>query len=134
MRFAIVLALLIAALLTTGCGKDTRRSIRAADPALESVPPANYPEDDLGWDPSKWTWVRATGRPIEEVVVIPPLVLEDPCRMGADKDFFGTLDGNSVSIQFNTGGVYAVKIVYQDRSIPPEIRMVYVAAGKPSGK
>jgi hypothetical protein len=98
------------------------------------VPPGNYPEDDLGADPSKWTWVKAVGRPIEDVVVIPPKMLKDPYRMGEDKDFYGTIEGDTVRIQFKTGGVYVVKIVYQDRSIPPEIRMVYVAAGKLSGK
>ena len=130
MRFAIVGALSIIVLLMSGCRNETRRSVRAGDPAVETVPPGNYPEDDLGLDSSKWTWIRDTGRPIEEVVVIPPLVLEDPYRMGEDKDFFGNIEGHIVRIEFKTGGVYVVKIVYQDRSVPPEIRLVYVAAGK----
>jgi hypothetical protein len=134
MRFAIVGVLLITALLTNGCRNDTRRSIRAGDPNLEDVPPGNYPEDDLGLDPSKWTWVKVVGRPIEDVVVIPPLMLKDPYRMGEDKDFYGAIEGDTVRIQFKTGGVYVVKIVYQDRSIPPEIRIVYVAAAKGSAK
>jgi hypothetical protein len=134
MRFAIVGVLLIAALLTSGCRKDTRRSITAGDPAKEDVPPGNYPEDDLGDDSSKWTWTKVTGRPIQDVVVIPPLMLKDQYRMGEDGDYYGSIEGDIVRIQFKSGGVYVVKIVYQDRSIPPEIRMVYVAAGRSSGK
>jgi hypothetical protein len=134
MRFAILGVLLIAVLLTNGCRKETRRSIRAGDPNLEDVPAGNYPEDDLGSDPSKWTWVKAVGRPIEDVVVIPPLTLKDPYRMGGDKDFYGAIEGDTVRIQFKTGGVYVVKIVYQDRSIAPEIRIIYVAAGKGNAK
>jgi hypothetical protein len=134
MRFAIVGVLLIAALLASGCRNDTRRSITAGDPAKEDVPPGNYPEDDLGQDPSKWTWTKGTGRPIEAVVVIPPLMLKDQYRMGVDGDYYGFIEGDIVRIQFKAGGVYVVKIVYQDRSIPPEIRMVYVAAGRSSGK
>jgi len=121
---------LITSLLASGCRKDTLRSVRIGDSDLENVPPGNYPEDDLGADPSKWTWVKAVGRPIEDVVVIPPSVLKDPYRMGEDKDFFGAIEGDTVRIQFKTGGVYVVKIAYQDRSMPPEIRMVYVSAGK----
>ena len=134
MRFAIVGVLLIVAFLTSGCRNDTRRSITAGDPAKEDVPPGNYPEDDLGHDSSKWTWMKATGRPIEDVVVIPPLMLKDQYRMGEDGDYYGSIEGDIVRIRFKAGGVYVVKIVYQDRSIPPEIRMVYVAAGRSSGK
>ena len=129
MRFAIVGVLLIAALLTSGCRNDTRRSITAGDPAKENVPPGNYPEDDLGHDPSTWTWTKGTGRPIEAVVVIPPLMLKDQYRMGEDGDYFGYIEGDTVSIFFKDGGVFLVKIVFQDRSIPPEIRLVLVAAG-----
>jgi hypothetical protein len=130
MRFGIIGAMLLTVLLTSGCRKDTRHAIRIGDDDQENVPPGNYPEDDLGGDPSKWTWIKAAGQPIEEVVVIPPKMLKDPYAMGEDKDFFGAIEGNTARIQFKTGGVYVVKIVYQDRSIPPEIRMVYVAAGK----
>jgi len=134
MRFAILAVLLITALLSNGCRNDSRRSIRAGDPSLEGVPPGAYPEDNLGWDPTKWTWTKTIGRPIEEVVVIPPLMLKDPYRMGEDKDFYGTIEGGTVRIQFKSSGVYVVKIVFQDRSIPPEIRIVYVAAGKDSAE
>ena len=134
MRFAIVGVLLIAALLASGCRNDTRRSITAGDPAKEDVPPGDYPEDDLGNDSSKWTWTKATGRPIKDVVVIPPLMLKDQYRMGEDGDYYGSIEGDIVRIQFKAGGVYVVKIVYQDQSIPPEIRMVYVAAGRLSSK
>jgi hypothetical protein len=87
----------------------------------------------LGSDQSKWTWVKVATRPIADVIVIPPQVLDDPYRLG--KDFYGAIEGNTVRIQFKTGGVYVVKIVFQDRSIPPEIRMVFVDAGEmKSGK
>jgi hypothetical protein len=61
-------------------------------------------------------------------------MLKDPYRMGEDKDFYGTIEGGTVRIQFKSSGVYVVKIVFQDRSIPPEIRIVYVAAGKDSAE
>jgi hypothetical protein len=54
--------------------------------------------------------------------------------MEQDGDYYGSIEGDTVRIQFKAGGVYVVKIVYQDRTIPPEIRMVYVAAGRSSGK
>jgi hypothetical protein len=54
--------------------------------------------------------------------------------MGEDKDFYGTIEGGTVRIQFKSSGVYVVKIVFQDRSIPPEIRIAYVAAGKDSAE
>ena len=132
MRFVVVGAMLLTALLTTGCRNDTHHAIRMGDDEKDSVPPGNYPEDNLGKDPANWTWVKTAGQPIEEVVVIPPKMLEDAYAMGEDKDFFGSIDGNTAKIRFNSGGVFVVKIVYQDRSIPPEIRMVYVAAGKNS--
>jgi hypothetical protein len=47
---------------------------------------------------------------------------------------FGAIEGNTARIHFKSGGVYVVKIVYRDRAIPPEIRMVYVAAGKLESK
>jgi hypothetical protein len=130
MRFTYVWLILTMALLASGCRNDTRQVIRIGDVDLEDVPPGNYPEDDLGTDPSKWTWVKEAERPIQEVMVIPPKMLRDPYAMGEDKDFFGAINGATARIFFKTGGVYVVKIVYQDRSIPPEIRMVYVAAGK----
>jgi hypothetical protein len=125
MRFAMIGLFLSTALLTSGCRNDARRSIRMAGND-EHVALGHYPVDDLGWDSSKWTWVKKTGRPIEEVVVF-PTISPDPYSMGENKDVFGTIEGNTVRIQFKTGGVYVVKIVYQDRSAPPEIRMVLVA-------
>jgi hypothetical protein len=130
MRFTFVWTMLLTALLASGCRNGTHHAVRIGDVDLENVPPGNYPEDDLGGDSSKWIWIKAAMQPIEEVVVIPPKMLKDPYAMGEDKDFFGAIDGNTARIQFKSGGVYVVKIVYQDRSIPPEIRMVYVAAGK----
>ncbi len=130
MRFAIIGAMLLSVLLTSGCRNATRPAIRIGDSDQENVPPGNYPEDDLGHDPTAWTWVKAAAQPIEEVVVIPPEMLEHPYAMGEDKDFFGAIEGNTARIQFKSGGVYVVKIVYQDRSTPPEIRMVYVDAVK----
>jgi hypothetical protein len=109
------------------------RSITAGDSAKGDVPPpGNYPVDDLGSDSSKWTWVRASGRPIEDVVVFPPKTLkeQDQYRMGEDGDYYGYIEGDTVRIHFKDGGVFLVKIVFQDRSIPPEIRLVLVAAGR----
>lgn len=130
MRFATVGVSLVVLLLTIGCGGGGRRSISFGDPDKEDVPPSNYPVDDLGADPAKWTWVRATGRDIDDVVVIPPKMLQEPYRMGEDKDFYGSFEGDTATIQFRNGGVYAVKIIFKDRTVAPEIRIVLVAAGR----
>jgi hypothetical protein len=126
MRPATVAAILATiALLTNGCRNETRRSIRAAKPNLESVPPGNYPKVDLGTDPSNWIWVKKFGRSIEDVIVDPPVDASGPHQLG--KDFSGTIEGDSLRINFKSAGVYAVKIVFQDKSIPLEIYLVFVA-------
>jgi hypothetical protein len=125
MRCATVAILATIALLTNGCRNETRRSIRVCDPKLESVPPGNYPKVDLGDDSSKWDWVKKVGRTIEDVIVDPAADANGPYKLG--KDFSGTFEGDTVHITFKTAGVYAVKIVFQDRSITPEIYLVYVS-------
>jgi hypothetical protein len=126
MRCATVAILATIALLTNGCRNETRRSIRVCDPKLESVPPGNYPKVDLGDDSSKWDWVKKVGRLIEDVIVDPPVDANGPYQLG--KDFSGTIEGDTFGINFKSAGVYAVKIVFQDKSIPPEVFLVFVSA------
>ena len=102
------------------------RSIRVCDPKLESVPPGNYPKVDLGVDPSKWVWIKKVGRSIEDVIVDPPVDANGPYQLG--KDFSGTIEGDTLRIKFKSAGVYAVKIIFQDNSSPPEIYLVFVSA------
>jgi len=126
MRLTCVVVLVSTALLTNGCRSGTGRSIRVCDPKLESVPPGNYPKVDLGVDPSKWVWIKKVGRSIEDVIVDPPVDANGPYQLG--KDFSGTIEGDTLRIKFKSAGVYAVKIVFQDNSSPPEIYLVFVSA------
>ena len=90
------------------------------------MPPGNYPKVNLGVDPSKWVWVKKFGRSIEDVMVDPPVDASGPHQLG--RDFTGTIEGDTLRINFKSPGVYAVKIVFQDKASPAEIYLVFVAA------
>ena len=115
---------ILAALPAGGCGGgDGSRPIRVAP---NSIPAGPYPVDNLGHDPSKFTWVWSAGRPIADVLVDPPTALEGPHQLG--KDFDGCFTGDTVRINFRGPGAYGVRVVYQDPSAPPDVRIVLVSA------
>src|SRR5262245_15957153 len=128
MRYMTISMMLFAAFLASGCRGG--RSIRLADPKTESIPPGNYPEIDLGADPSKWTWTQTFDRPIEDVVVDPPIDANGPAQLG--RDFEGTFDAASIRIRFRMNGGYAIRIVFQDRTVPAETCLVFAGVLKMS--
>jgi hypothetical protein len=129
MRYLVIAVALAVCLVVAGCGRSStsgERSIRACGPG-ESIPPGPYPTDSVS---SGQTWVWTAPRPIEEVVVQPPLWLDGgvhhPAQLGAD--YSGTFSGDTVRIWFRAGagGGYAVKIVYRGGEAPPDVRVVLV--------
>jgi hypothetical protein len=124
-----VLGVVLAGALSGGCGErrpsggEGPTSIRI-DP--DGIPPGPYPIHDLGFDPSKWTWVWDAKRPIEAVLIDPGRPLERELELG--KDFHGTFEGTTVRVHFRCPGAHAVRIVFSDSSVPPEVHLILVSA------
>lgn len=99
------------------------------NPSLSELPPDEYRQQILGFDPDFWTRDLTFSSSISDVFVAAPL---HPIPYQPVIEYNASHDNLSASFSFSSPGVYVSKVVFEDPDVDDVIDFFFVGAAKGS--